>query len=138
MASVEHFEIPADDVHRAQAFYGKVFGFTFEDWGGGNIMLRTGSDAGINGDIHQRGPVPHPTVVISVDDLEETIAAAVEGGGEQVEIGPVVVVREEGRLTAVAALGHVMRHPGGDGAGETGHGPTLAGPSPAVNYVCCP
>lgn len=84
MASVEHFEIPADDIDRAQAFYGKVFGFTFEDWGDGNIMLRTGSDAGINGDIHQRGPVPHPTVVISVDDLEQTIAAAVEGGGEQV------------------------------------------------------
>ena len=84
MASVEHFEIPADDVDRAQAFYGTVFGFTFEDWGDGNIMLRTGSGAGINGDIHQRGPVPHPTVVISVDDLEQTIAAAVEGGGEQV------------------------------------------------------
>lgn len=84
MASVEHFEIPADDVDRAQAFYGKVFGFTFEDWGDGNIMLRTGSDVGISGDIHQRGPVPHPTIVITVDDLEQTIAAAVEGGGEQV------------------------------------------------------
>lgn len=84
MASVEHFEIPADDVARAQAFYGKVFGFTFEDWGDGNIMLHTGSDDGINGDIHQRGPVAHPTVVISVEDLEETIAAVAEGGGELV------------------------------------------------------
>ncbi|SIT78856.1 hypothetical protein [Microbacterium sp. RU33B] len=41
-------------------------------------MLRTGCDAGIDGDIHQRGPVPHPTVVISVDDLEQTIAAAAD------------------------------------------------------------
>ncbi len=99
MASVEHFEIPADDVDRAQAFYGKVFGFTFEDWGDGNIMLRTGSDAGINGDIHQRGPVSHPTVVISVDDLEATIAAVLEGGGEHV--GEIEAMGETARYAYV-------------------------------------
>jgi uncharacterized protein len=84
MASVEHFEIPADDLARAQAFYGEVFGFTFDDWGDGNIMLRTGSSDGIDGDIHQRGPVAHPTVVITVDDLETTLEAVVAGGGAQV------------------------------------------------------
>ena len=28
-----HFEIQADDLERAKAFYGDVFGWTFEDYG---------------------------------------------------------------------------------------------------------
>lgn len=84
MAKVEHFEIPADDVARAQSFYGDVFGFTFEAWDDDNIMLHTGSPDGIGGDIHKRGPVPHPTVVITVDNIEETLAAVVSNGGEPV------------------------------------------------------
>ena len=83
MAKVEHFEVPADDVDRAQAFYAKAFGFTYEPWGDDMGMLRTGSDEGIGGDIHKRGGVPHPTFVITVDDLEGTLAAIVEAGGEQ-------------------------------------------------------
>ena len=83
MAKVEHFEIPADDVDRAQAFYANAFGFTYESWGDDMGTLRTGSDDGINGDLHKRGAVPHPTFVITVDDLEGTLAAIVEAGGEQ-------------------------------------------------------
>jgi predicted enzyme related to lactoylglutathione lyase len=30
MATIVHFEIPADDVGRAQNFYGNLFGWTFE------------------------------------------------------------------------------------------------------------
>lgn len=89
MASIEHFEIPADDVDRARAFYSTVFGFSYEPWGDDMGMLMTGSDVGINGDIHQRGVVPHPTVVITVESLEDTLAAVVAAGGEQVgEITP--------------------------------------------------
>lgn len=89
MAKIEHFEIPADDMKRAQDFYGKVFGFTFEEWDPDNVMVHTGSDEGIGGDIHKRGVVPHPTVVITVDNIEETVAAIVAEGGEQVgEIQP--------------------------------------------------
>ena len=83
MAKIEHFEVPADDVDRAQAFYAKAFGFTYEPWGDDMGMLRTGSDEGISGDIHKRGGVPHPTFVITVDDLEGALAAVVEAGGEQ-------------------------------------------------------
>ncbi|WP_202613585.1 VOC family protein [Ornithinimicrobium cerasi] len=32
MSRVVHFEIHAEDVGRAVAFYGDVFGWTFEDW----------------------------------------------------------------------------------------------------------
>lgn len=84
MASVEHFEIPADDVARAKSFYGTVFGFTFEDWDDDNVMISTGSEKGIGGDIHKRSATPHPTVVITVDNLEETLAAITAAGGEQV------------------------------------------------------
>lgn len=89
MAKIEHFEIPADDVKRAQRFYGKVFGFTFEEWDPDTVMFRTGSDEGIGGDIHKRAVAPHPTAIITVDNIEETIAAVVAAGGEQVgEIQP--------------------------------------------------
>lgn len=93
MASVEHFEIPADDVERAQTFYGNVFGFTYEPWGDDMGMLMTGG--GINGDVHQRGVVPHPTVVITVDDIEQTLSAIVEAGGERV--GEIVAMSEQMR-----------------------------------------
>lgn len=43
------------------------------------------------------------------------------GGREQVEIGPPVTVGEEHRQPAIAALGDVVRDPGNDDAGETGH-----------------
>ena len=88
MAKVEHFEIPADDVERASAFYLDVLGFTYEQWDDDNGMITT-TEGGINGDIHRRGPVPHPTVVFTVDRIEDTVAKAVERGGEQVgEIQP--------------------------------------------------
>ena len=94
MAKVEHFEIPADDLDRAKAFYGEVFGFEFDDWDDQNTMIRPGS-AGIGGDIHRRSALEHPTVVITVDDLDETLAAVISGGGEQ--IGEVQILDEFSR-----------------------------------------
>jgi len=32
MGRVVHFEIHVDDIERAKAFYGSVFGWTFQDW----------------------------------------------------------------------------------------------------------
>ena len=34
MPRVVHFEIPADDLGRAQRFYGDVFGWQFQKWDG--------------------------------------------------------------------------------------------------------
>lgn len=83
-AIVNHFEIPADDLERAQSFYAEVFGWKMEDWGDGNIMVEA-AEGGIGGDIHQRGTaVPHPTVVITVDRIEDALAAVVEKGGTAV------------------------------------------------------
>lgn len=89
MAKVEHFEIPVDDIARAQAFYSSVLGFDYEPWGDEMGMLKQPQDAGINGDLHVRGATPHPTVVFTVDRIEDTVALAVTAGGEQVgEIQP--------------------------------------------------
>jgi predicted enzyme related to lactoylglutathione lyase len=80
---VEHFEIPVDDIARASKFYSEVFGFEYEPWGDEMGMLRPAGGEGIGGDLHKRGEVPHPTVVITVDNLEDTLAAVIAGGGEQ-------------------------------------------------------
>ena len=89
MAKVEHFEIPVDDIARAQAFYANVLGYQYEPWGDEMGMLRQPEAEGINGDLHLRGATPHPTVVFSVDRIEETVALALAAGGTQVgEIQP--------------------------------------------------
>lgn len=84
MAKVEHFEIPADDLDRAKTFYAGVFGFRFSEWDDQTSMIEAGPSGGIGGDLHLRSEVPHPTIVITVDDLDDTLAAVVAAGGEQV------------------------------------------------------
>ncbi len=65
MAKVVHFEIHADDVERAKAFYTAVFGWEFEDWGHvvdsvyWGILTGPDEEPGINGGLLQR-PVPTP------------------------------------------------------------------------------
>lgn len=89
MAKMEHFEIPSDDIVRAQKFYTTVLGYTYEPWGDDSGMLMQPESQGVNGDLHVRGPVPHPTVVFTVERIEDTVALAVQNGGEQVgEIEP--------------------------------------------------
>ena len=95
MAKVEHFEIPADDIARASAFYREVFGFSYEPWGDEMGVIRTGSDDGINGDLHLRGTAPHPTIVITVDNLEQTLESVKANGGEQ--LGEIQQLDEKSR-----------------------------------------
>lgn len=89
MATVEHFEIPADDVARAKSFYSTVFDWSMTDWDDENTMIDSAGESGIGGDIHKRGPVPHPTFVITVEDVDESLASVIANGGEAVgEIQP--------------------------------------------------
>ncbi|HET8958625.1 MAG TPA: VOC family protein [Microcella sp.] len=82
MAKVEHFEIPVENIERARAFYREVLEFTYEPWDADMGMLNQPDGEGINGDLHIRGSLGHPTVVFTVDDLEETIDRARRSGGE--------------------------------------------------------
>ena len=84
MAKVEHFEIPVDDITRASAFYTAVLDLDYEPWGDEMGMIRSRSGAGIGGDLHLRQAVsPTPTVVFTVDRIEDTIALVLANGGAQ-------------------------------------------------------
>ncbi|WP_439594112.1 VOC family protein [Microbacterium sp.] len=82
MAKMEHFEIPVDDIARAQAFYTSVLGYEYEAWGGEMGMLKQPEDEGVNGDLHLRSATPHPTVVFTVDRIEDVLELAVAHGGQ--------------------------------------------------------
>jgi len=95
MAFVEHFEIPADDIPRAQAFYKTVLEFDYQPWGEDMGVLLQPDDKGINGDLHRRGATPHPTVVFTVDNIEETLVLVAANGGSQ--LGDVQQLDENSR-----------------------------------------
>jgi len=93
MDKVSWFEIPADDVQRASAFYNSVFGWNMSDMGGGSLMAITtpAADAqgtpkepgAINGDISPRSEgFDKPLVVIETTDIDARIKSVEEAGGK--------------------------------------------------------
>ncbi|MCI4328762.1 MAG: VOC family protein [Thermoplasmata archaeon] len=101
--SVVHFEIPADNVERAQKFYTKAFGWTAQTMPEMNYtMVGTGpadaegmpSEPGyIGGGIAKRGDVVHaPVITILVDDIDAALKSVAQHGGSTVQkkepIGP--------------------------------------------------
>lgn len=88
-----HFEIHAEDLDRAQAFYEAVLGWTFTAWGDGPYrLITTGPDSapGINGgllkrqgtvDIDAPTPVIAHVTTVDVDDVDAYVARAVAAGG---------------------------------------------------------
>ena len=96
MNPVVHFEMPAQNKNRMTAFYTKVFGWKTEQLGSemGEYILVTTSEVGedhfpkqkgtINGGIYQKTDDPnthHPSVVISVDDIKDSIKKINNAGG---------------------------------------------------------
>ncbi|MEQ6166024.1 VOC family protein [Ekhidna sp. MALMAid0563] len=96
MNPVVHFEIPYKNPERAMNFYNKVFEWSHEQLGSdmGNYILLTtvisdakpGEAAGaINGGMFQfkdDWPAQYPSIVIAVNDINETILKIKENGGE--------------------------------------------------------
>lgn len=95
MARPIHFEIQADDLDRARAFYGEIFGWRFDDYssviGSPYFGVITGDDdePGINGGLFPR-PAPAPAdghganafvITIGVDDYDATDAKIRSLGG---------------------------------------------------------
>ena len=90
-----HFEIHADDVDRAVAFYGNVFGWTFEDWseyaGVAYFGATTGEAGtpGINGAIMPRqggnagpgAPVNGAVLTLGCEDYDALHDAILAAGG---------------------------------------------------------
>lgn len=93
MGRVVHFEIPADDLDRAERFYTTVFSWKVQTFGNPDYrMLITGDAAepGINGALAARtGPSAPGSVgawvcTVDVDNLGETEKTVLASGGSQV------------------------------------------------------
>jgi hypothetical protein len=93
MDRVVHFELPADDVERAQNFYREAFGWGMNSMPGmGYTMVSTtptGDDGrptepgGINGGMLARqNPVTAPVITIGVDDIDASLATVERLGGK--------------------------------------------------------
>ncbi len=102
---VVHFEIPADDVERAQSFYREAFGWQVTPMPEMNYTListtatdETGAPSepgAINGGMMQRqGRFTAPVVTIETDDIETTLQQVEKLGGSVVE--PQMAVGEMG------------------------------------------
>lgn len=95
MNGVVHFEVPTDNLVRAQKFYAEVFGWkTTELPELGTVMLETmESEHGrpkrpgsINGSMTLRQDLSRqPVIVIAVASIDETIAAVELAGGSVVQ-----------------------------------------------------
>jgi len=96
MGRVVHFELPADDVERASAFYREVFGWALTPMPDMNytIIATTETDeqgrptepGAINGGMAARGtPITAPIITLEVDDVDEALAAVEKAGGRTVQ-----------------------------------------------------
>lgn len=87
-----HFEIHAADPQRAMAFYGELFGWSFQQWGGQLYwLIATGEGPGIDGGLMPReGRSPDPAApdpviswvcTVDVADVDASVAKARSLGG---------------------------------------------------------
>jgi predicted enzyme related to lactoylglutathione lyase len=83
---VTWFEVHSADPDRAKAFYGAVFGWSFDDAMPGYSMIGLGDEAPIGGGIaHSNGDYPNDAVfMVQVPDVAAALAAATEHGGSVV------------------------------------------------------
>ena len=93
MDKVVHFEIPVDDLERAQKFYKSIFGWKMEAMPGMEyIMIGTTpidennmptEPGAINGGMMKRQhPVTSPLIVINVQNIEDAMKNVKKMGGE--------------------------------------------------------
>ena len=90
--SVTHFEIPADNVERAERFYAESFGWNIQDMPEMSYAMLSTTPSGedgrpkdpgaINGGMMKRsGMFTAPVVTIDVDDIDEALATVEQHGG---------------------------------------------------------
>lgn len=99
MGRIVHFELTADDVSRAVAFYANAFGWTADEspFAPGYHVANTGAGAGINGAIMPRAYQSQPAILwIEVDDIDAARATAAAAGGAPV--GEVNEIPGRGRV----------------------------------------
>lgn len=103
MPKVIHFEIPAEDLRRAAAFYEKAFEWKINNYGSGEMdywLVTAGEDKepGINGAIAKKSETHLATVnTMSVSSFEDTVDKIRAAGGEI--LGPKMAVPNIGYMT---------------------------------------
>jgi len=112
MNPVVHFELPYENAERAAAFYRAAFGWQTQQYGAemGNYVVVTtatkdvrpdASRGAINGGLFQKKadfPAQYPSIVIGVDNLEASMRAVREAGGEV--LGEPMDIPEVGRYVS--------------------------------------
>lgn len=94
-SSVVHFEIPADDVGRAQGFYRDAFGWDVNPMPGMDYTIlgtaptddqgMVADPGAINGGMFKREPdISTPVITISVDDIDASLQTIESLGGTTV------------------------------------------------------
>jgi predicted enzyme related to lactoylglutathione lyase len=99
VSKVVHFEIPADDLDRAKAFYGDVFGWDLQTMpmpgmGTYTTVVTTPVDpetqqptepGAINGGMTERGTsTPAPVITVDVEDIDAALRTVEAAGGRTV------------------------------------------------------
>src|SRR5262245_6988871 len=93
--SVVHFELPADDVTRAERFYRDTFGWDLRSMPEMSYTMvstsqvdengRPTEPGAINGGMMQRkAPLTAPVITINVDDIDEALTHVEKNGGKRV------------------------------------------------------
>lgn len=87
MARVVHFEVMAEDPHRAIKFYTNVFDWEIKQWGTEKYWLvntEAEDEPGINGAIGKSKGEPLTVNTVEVSSIDEFAGKVVEYGGEVV------------------------------------------------------
>jgi len=96
MSPVVHFEMPAEDRQRMADFYTRAFGWHTQMYGPemGNYVVATTTESdaagpkqpgAINGGFYTKSadmPAQYPSVVISVDNIRESMKTVTASGGK--------------------------------------------------------
>ena len=96
MNSVVHFEMPYDDRERMVEFYESAFAWRTQKLGAdmGDYVLATTTESGangptrpvrINGGFYRKNPdwpAQHPSIVIAVGDIDESMKKVTDAGGQ--------------------------------------------------------
>jgi uncharacterized protein len=82
---VVHFEIPANDCHRAEKFYESVFDWDIKylpEWDYWSVVTADKKGPGINGGMMKKKHPQQPFMAyISVDDVQKYLDLVVKAGG---------------------------------------------------------
>jgi len=82
MSSIVHFEIPADDIQRAKAFYSNLFGWKIEDYQGMDYAMIDVFGAPGGGMMKRMHPEQQITNYIGVPSVDEYAAKVEKLGGK--------------------------------------------------------